>query len=199
MKKYTLLKRGNARKTRRKTIFICVALVVLAGAVAAGIYILNKKDTPAKTNTHTTSQKGETASSGNSSGSPTTTPNNPATNSENGKDSSPSSVSPTTPPATPSGTFISNHHPNLSGSPAPNKIQSTCITTPGAKCTIVFTKGTVSKSLDSQVADADGAVYWEWILQDKGLTEGVWKVTAVATLNNQTASTDDPINLEVKQ
>src|SRR6202011_3279223 len=38
---------------------------------------------------------------------------------------------------TPYGTFVSNHHPTLSGSPGPSE-ESVCNTTPGATCYIEF-------------------------------------------------------------
>jgi hypothetical protein len=80
----------------------------------------------------------------------------------------------------PSGVFVSNHHPNLSGHPAPNTLQSVCVTTPGATCTIVFTKDGVTKQLPNQIADPGGATYWTWKLQDLGLTTGSWHITAKA-------------------
>lgn len=102
------------------------------------------------------------------------------------------------PPKKPTGTFVSNHHPNLSGRPAPNEIQSTCETSAGVQCQIIFTKDGVTKSLPAQTTDRGGAAYWTWKLQDIGLTEGSWKVTAKATNGSQSATADDAINLEVK-
>lgn len=100
---------------------------------------------------------------------------------------------------TPSGDFVSNHHPNLSGSPAPNLMSSVCTTTPGATCTIIFTKDGVQKSLPAQTTDRGGSAYWNWRLQDIGITSGSWKITAKATLNDQTKTADDALNLEVAQ
>ena len=97
----------------------------------------------------------------------------------------------------PSGNFVSNHRPNLSGTPAPNYMQSICNTTPGAQCQIIFTKDGVAKSLTPQTADRAGAVYWSWKLQDIGLTEGVWQIQAKATLGSQSKLASDAINLEV--
>lgn len=99
----------------------------------------------------------------------------------------------------PTGTFVSNHHPNLSGKPAPNQIQSVCVTTPGATCTIVFTKNGVSKQLPNQVTDRGGAAYWTWKLQDIDLTTGTWQVTAKATLGSRTETANDATALEVAQ
>jgi hypothetical protein len=95
----------------------------------------------------------------------------------------------------PSGTFISNHHP---GDDSPTAISSVCNTSPGATCYLQFTKGDVIKTLASQVADGNGSTFWNWDVQEAGFTSGSWKVTAIASLNGQTKSTPDPLNLEVK-
>lgn len=97
----------------------------------------------------------------------------------------------------PTGDFVSNHHPNLSGSPAPNTMSSVCNTTPGASCQINFTKDGVVKSLPSEVADAGGSAYWNWKLQDYGLTSGSWQIQAVTSLNGQTKSATDALDLVV--
>ena len=100
---------------------------------------------------------------------------------------------------TPTGPFVSNHHPNLSGSPAPSELQSACTTTPGAKCQIIFRNGPVTKYLPAQQTDSGGSAYWSWKLQDIGLTAGTWQITAQAVLNNQTRTAADSLNLEVEQ
>lgn len=100
-------------------------------------------------------------------------------------------------PRAPSGNFVSNHYPNLSGSPAPNQMQSTCNTTPNARCQIIFTNGGITKSLPAQTADKEGAVYWSWKLQDIGLTAGTWHIQAVASLDGQTQTVDDALNLGI--
>jgi hypothetical protein len=102
---------------------------------------------------------------------------------------------------TPTGDFVSDHHPNLSGSPAPNTMASTCTTTPGASCIIQFTNtstGTV-KSLNTQITDAGGSAYWNYTLQGEGLTAGTWKVAATASLNGNTLSAQDAMDLTVSQ
>lgn len=99
----------------------------------------------------------------------------------------------------PSGNFVSNHHPNLSGSPAPNTIASVCNTTPGASCKIVFSKDGVTKELPSQVTDANGSAYWTWKLQDIGLTAGSWKIQAIASLNGQTKDASDALDMVVAE
>lgn len=100
---------------------------------------------------------------------------------------------------TPFGNFVSNHRPNLSGSPAPNSLSSVCNTTPGASCTITFNKSGTIKSLPTKIADSNGAAYWDWKLQDIGLMSGTWKIQANASLDGQTKSASDALDLVVGQ
>ena len=103
------------------------------------------------------------------------------------------------PPITPYGGFVSNHHPNLSGKPAPATVVSVCNTTPGAMCYIEFTSSSgVVKKLDAQTTDGNGGTYWSWDIRDAGLTAGSWSIKAIAMLNNQTATAKDVQNLEVE-
>jgi hypothetical protein len=96
----------------------------------------------------------------------------------------------------PSGTFVSNHKPGQNGTPT--KEQSLCNTTAKATCYIKFVQGTVIRTLPAQTADNSGSSTWLWDLSEAGLTTGSWKVSAIATLNGQTKTTDDPIALEVQ-
>lgn len=99
----------------------------------------------------------------------------------------------------PYGTFVSNHHPSLSGSNGvPSSMQSTCLTTPGAKCYMTFTNSGVTKTLQVQAADENGAVFWDWDVKTAGFTEGSWAVSATASLNGQSLTTKDSLNLEVQ-
>jgi hypothetical protein len=99
---------------------------------------------------------------------------------------------------TPTGTFVSNHHPNLSGQPAPNRMASNCTSTPGASCQITFTMGGTTKSLPTKTTDAQGTAYWQdWTLQSIGLTEGTWTIKAVATLSGSSSSASDGQGLVV--
>ena len=107
------------------------------------------------------------------------------------------STATTAPLVAPSGNFVSNHHPNLSGNPAPNLIASSCTTTPGATCQISFTKDGVTKSLPSETVDVGGSAFWNWKLQAYGVTEGSWTVQATAKLDSQTKTTTDVQNLVV--
>jgi len=100
---------------------------------------------------------------------------------------------------TPTGSFVSNHRPNLSGYPAPNLESSVCTTTPGADCTINFTMDNTTRSLDTRTTDSNGSAYWDWKLQDINLTAGTWKIQAVAKMNGQTKTASDAIDLMVAQ
>jgi hypothetical protein len=95
----------------------------------------------------------------------------------------------------PWGTFANDYKVSLT-----DQMGSTCNTTPGAKCKIVFTNGSTSRSLDPDTADAGGAVYWSWTPSKMGLTPGTWHMTMEATLGAQTKTTsNDPLTLEVSQ
>ena len=138
--------------------------------------------------THVTSPNKSTNSSS------TTTSTQSTTISKN----SPQNESNTNPPILPSGNFVSNYNPDLNGSPSPNLIGSTCITTPGATCTISFSMNGTTKSLPSEVTNANGVSYWTWHLQDIGLTVGSWSITATATLNGKTTTSGDTLKLNIQ-
>jgi hypothetical protein len=97
----------------------------------------------------------------------------------------------------PSGSFVSNHRPNLSGSPSPNLEESVCITTPGAQCQIVFTKDGITKKLPIQTVGSNSTTIWGWTLSQIGLTAGKWQVIANASSDSQSKSTIDSLPLEV--
>jgi flagellar hook assembly protein FlgD len=99
----------------------------------------------------------------------------------------------------PSGNFVSNHKPGQNGSPTSE--QSVCDTTPGATCFIQFTRDSTVKILAPQVAGSDGTAFWEWDAKDAssiGLTPGSWNVSAVASLNGQTKTSNDALPLEIQ-
>ncbi|NDC22199.1 hypothetical protein EBZ57_02400 [bacterium] len=96
----------------------------------------------------------------------------------------------------PYGTLVSNHKPGQNGSDL--NMQSQCITTPGAKCYIKFTRADVEKTLPERTTDNNGSVFWQWKIKEAGLTTGNWQVTAVANNGNKTLSTTDQIELEIK-
>lgn len=98
----------------------------------------------------------------------------------------------------PSGVFVSNHRPSLGNSPDLMVVQSVCSTTPGAACYIQFTKNGLIRKLPGQKVDSNGDAYWTWNVKDAQLSEGAWKITAIATLGSQTEEVNDPIPLEVQ-
>lgn len=107
-----------------------------------------------------------------------------------------SSPSTSQPLKAPSGTFVSNHRPSLSGSSSQE--QSVCNTTPGANCYIQFTKGNLVKTLPVQTVGSSGSVYWNWDVQSAGFSPGPWQITAIASANGQTLTTQDSQPLEVQ-
>jgi hypothetical protein len=98
------------------------------------------------------------------------------------------SNSATSPLIAPTGTFANVYQARLS-----DQMGSTCNTTPGASCQIIFTLGGTTKSLPKKTADSGGAVYWSWHPNDSnvGLAVGTWHVSAVATLGSQSKTTDN--------
>ena len=98
----------------------------------------------------------------------------------------------------PTGNFVSNHSPSLTGRLSSNNDQSICNSTQTAVCKIAFTKDGVTKLLADKVLDGNGTNYWNWTLQDIGLTAGPWKVTATASLNGQTKTSVDATLLIVQ-
>jgi hypothetical protein len=171
-------------------LLLLIVILIVVGLELSGVtHIFHKNPAPVVSGS-SFNTKGEPRSTkesaGNSSGSA-------GTSSKSGSGGSPVTL------IAPSGSFVSNHHPNLGGSPAPNTMSSVCNTTPGASCRITFTKDGVAKSLDAQMADANGATYWNWKLQDIGLTEGTWSIQASATLDGQTKTASDAMDLVVAQ
>lgn len=163
--------------------YIWLVVLLLLAVVIAGVtlfsYFSHKSES---SNTKPTTQRlggGSISSPRSKSDDPAPTPSSSAT------------------PLKPSGTFVSNHRPNLSGSPAPNTLTSTCTTTPGAQCMIEFTNGDVVKSLPAKTADANGNANWDWKLQDIGITEGVWKIVAIASIGTNSVKESDALDLTV--
>lgn len=175
-----------------KKISILIVLVIIAIGSAGLYYFLNQKTnssptTPSAPSSGSAATKEKDASSSTSIG--------------NSKDQDTDSTTPqidsSVTPQVPVGTFVSNHHPNLDGQPAPNTIESTCTTTAGATCTITFTNESTTLSLPAQKTDQDGNTTWTWKLQEIGLTEGSWTVTATATNGTKSTFSTDPMKLEV--
>lgn len=178
--------------------FSMIAVLVLLVLTAALVF-WQKQDSKDSSTTVTpkpTTDKGSTPVSNSSSSTAPSTEKPPTgTGSTNGTDT-PAPPANNAPLIKPYGSFVSNHQPGQHGSPLEEA--SVCNTSPGASCTITFTKGGVTKSLTAKTADSSGAVYWQsWTPQSVGLTAGNWTVTAVATAGQQTQSTQDPTPLEV--
>ncbi len=181
------------RLNKRAVALICVVLV--AGTITAleltnTTHFFHHKKESLVASSSSFATKGEKKSSGKS-------PSNKQSGSNNNTASSPQSSSLTV--YVPFGNFVSNHHPNLSSSPAPNVISSVCNTTPGASCKIVFTKDGATRELPSKTTDDNGTAYWTWKLQDIGLTVGSWKIQAIASLSGQTKDASDTMDLVVAQ
>jgi len=137
-----------------------------------------------------------------------TTINSPGSSSDSnssGSSSNPGDTSDTTPDTTdhtlvaPTGNFVSNHFPGENGSPTSES--STCNTSPGASCYIKFTNldSGATTQLPVQTVDGRGSTSWYWDVKDDAhLTSGRWKITAVATLGDQSKSTDDALRLTIQ-
>lgn len=110
--------------------------------------------------------------------------------------STPPAAASTAPLLSPYGSFVSNHHIPLGSSPVIE--QSTCNTNPGAACYIKFSKDGVVRNLATQTTDASGVTSWTWDVQQAGLTQGSWQITAIASLGSQTKTTNDSLNLEIQ-
>ncbi|HEX3568965.1 MAG TPA: hypothetical protein VHT70_04815 [Candidatus Saccharimonadales bacterium] len=189
---------SSPRRIFRLRTFLLLAIVIIVLGAAAILYAWHRHS---KINT-TLSPTANSATKGEPAASASASPNTTSSTSTNQPGDDKSSTGSSTPTATLvdiTGNFVSNHHPNLSGKPAPNIIQSTCTTTEGATCQIIFTMGSVTKMLPAQVTDRGGSTYWTWKLQDIGLTAGSWHIQAKATLGTQVKTADDALTLEVQQ
>lgn len=192
------------RLSKRSIILIVVVVIVAIVGLSYAFHIGPFKKTATVAPTASQYTKGQPVSNSSSSG-PKTSSSSSSTNASgtssgsqksNTSGNSTSSGS-TAAPIAPSGQFVSDHHPNLGGSPAPNSMTSVCNTSPGATCEITFTMGSTVKSLPAQTVDAGGATYWNWTLQQYGLSGGTWQIEAIAKLNGQTATSTDPTSLVV--
>ena len=192
----------DTNKNNHKIIIISLAIVVLLLCsyflIARANYFWPFKNnslkdasqnTPATNNTET-DQKNNSNTENSSSG----IVNTPDQNDENT-----ASIEETKIPTKPSGTFVSNHRPNISGKPYPSSINSTCTTSPGASCEIMFTNGQLKKTLQKQKVNNNGSTYWEWDINNLGLTAGVWKIKAVASNGSLTSETEDPTDLVISE
>lgn len=178
----------NKNKSKSIILIVCLALIMI-GVLVAYFILKNPADTSSRDGTATSFTKNERPSS--------STAESDKSQSSGGSNGNTSNES--VPLVKPYGSFVSNHSPNLSGTPAPADMQSTCITSAGASCTILFKKGSTTLSLTAKATDASGYAFWSWNVKELGLTEGSWTITAVATSGSQSLSTIDQNNLEVSR
>jgi hypothetical protein len=168
---------------------VIVLLVILALELTNTTHIFHKRSSVQEPFLPTASQE--------TKGEPTTitqpsdkqqTSNSPATSPGDNK----GTPAVTTSLVTPSGNLVSNHRASLSSSQS-----STCTTSAGASCQIIFIKDSVTKSLTAQITDRAGTAYWTWTPQYVGLSSGTWTIQATATLSGQTKTTMDALTLEL--
>lgn len=178
------MKTTKLKNNKKAIAILAVAILLVVATILLFVFVT-------KSNTNTVIVPQYDDSSSNNSGSTSSSKNNTQT--------TPVTIDTSITPSEPTGTFISNHHPNISGSPAPNIESSTCTTTPGANCQIQFTNGSITKSLAIKKTDAEGNASWDWSLSDIGLTVGEWKITAIATNGSKTTTAIDSMSLNVGQ
>ena len=187
---------ASAKKNRKKVLLISLLIVIIA---ISAVYLLKShKDTvkSSASSTPKTSTIKNTPTNPKTPQSSTTSTPSKSTAPSNSQNTTSSS---TATPIAPFGNFVSNYNPDLSGSPSPNLMQSTCNTTPGATCVISFSMNGVTKSLAPETANTSGSANWTWHLQDIGLTVGYWNISATATLNGKSVTTGDTLQLNVQQ
>lgn len=192
-------KKPVRQQQRVRTLIIAAVILVVAAGLA---YHYTRPKTPP---TITVQQAGAIKS--NSPSKVTTLPYQPPVVNPTSK--VPGGVTPSTSPvslAAPEGSFVNNHGSSSNPVVASSQEESTCTTTPGATCQITFTQGSLTKSLPAQQTStsttkdaAAGSTVWFWTPQQVGLTTGQWQITATASLQGKTQSTQDEIKLLISQ
>lgn len=177
-----------------KSVILLLSVVVILVVAALIIFPRHKKTV---TTIPSTKPSTTTARQGSDKQTASVSPSSSTSTRASDKSTTPSSSTNST-LAEPFGTFVSNHKPNLDGSPAPSQEQSVCNTTPRATCYIQFSKDGMIKKLEAQVTDPNGAVYWTWDVKQSGFTQGSWQITAIASLDGQTKTVNDVLLLEVQ-
>ena len=180
--------------TKNKKVLIITIIVLLLAALMFGVYAYKSQTLKDETSQQSTSED-ETENTSDSSV-PSTTQTKPD---KDGSNEETEAIVPDSGvmPVAPAGTFVSNHYPNIDGSPAPSTLSSTCTTSPGVQCKISFTKGAITKSLGVHTTDVNGNTSWEWNINEIGLDVGEWSVVAVAINGDKTASSTDSIKLTI--
>lgn len=180
----------------RKNLPLIITGLVALGVVAAAAYVhFNRPSSQNLADTVPSSHPGAGAAG-------TTQPSSSSgSNSSNGSSPAPSPTPATDPQynsstlAKPTGQLLSNHTISLGAtdpSMAPSE-SSTCVTVPGATCTIRLTgpDGTIKYVADQPVTVNDqGGANFDWNAKTRGLTAGKWKVEAVAEKDGQTATSN---------
>jgi cytoskeletal protein RodZ len=174
------------KKIPRRYIIVALAIVVLAIGIGSFAFSSSNKSSPTIPSTNPIAEDNSTKIASDN-------PQSEPSQASNGAKPSEQQNGPA--PAAPFGSFVSNHHP---GGDTPTSEASTCNTTPGATCYIQFSSGSQTKKLDPHIADAHGSAIWYWDIKSAGLTSGSWSVTAIASLNNQTKTSSDPMALVVQ-
>lgn len=188
-------RKNHASRIRYQPILITVFAVLLVAGVSYYVFNSQKHANLNIIPSSTVSPKASTSNSLNKNSAkqstPTTAGNTVVENSSTQKTASSTSSNSTL--TAPTGTFVSNHNPGV-GSPTTE--ESICNTTPGASCYIEFEMGNVVKTLSTQTVGSSGTVYWSW--DATTLTQGSWNVSAVATLNGQTKTSNDVTPLVIQ-
>jgi hypothetical protein len=202
---YTLKKNITGRSSRfKKPLLIAAGVIIALGAILAALeytdttYLLHDRPTTKETQESSPNRtagqdtKGEQADPGATDGSK---PNSAGSSTTPDAKAPEENTDTSAPLVTPTGNFVNSHKVKVDS--AANTQQSVCVTTAGARCEIIFTKGSETRSLPAQTTDKGGATYWTWSPESVGLGVGSWKITAKATLGSQTKTASDAINLEV--
>lgn len=182
--------RSKYRTLKWALTLLLLAAIVVGALQLTGVthFLSHKAKAPATTGGAYTKGLSTNPKQNSSSSSTTTVP--PATDSAT---KAPESTTKTL--ISPWGTFANVYNAHLH-----DQMGSTCNTTPGATCQIIFTSGDQTKSLNTEQTDSGGAVYWSWTPAGIGLTPGTWHITAKAVLGSQVKTTNnDPLTLKVTQ
>jgi len=194
-----ILINASGRRKRKLIIIISLALLLIIGIVAileitdtTHLFHAKKFVAAPTASQNTKGEPADTAQTTGSSDKPTTSDKN-TNNPDNPKDQTDGSTLATLLP--PSGNFVSAHKV-----PSNAPISSVCNTSVGASCKITFSSNGVTKSLNPEITDKGGSVYWNsWTPASLGITAGTWTIQAIATLNGQTQTANDALPLEVSQ
>lgn len=186
----------RSKNNKKLTIIAVVIILLIAALVVFALEYTNKThffhtEQPAPTASQNT--KGEVQTNSDKSSNSGSTTDTPVTSPQPNNQKTGSGNSSSTTLVTPTGDFVSAHNIALN-----TPVTSVCNTTSGATCTITFIKDGVTRSLDKQTTDSGGTSYWfNWTPKSIGLSAGTWKVQANASLNGQTKSAQDAINMVI--